>query len=113
MTNLSHLEPLGIPEKVKYLTNGLSELDAACQRNSQACFLRRSETKNRAEKGLIHAEMAKNRVSRGRVPYVYTDLTPRTNTAARCSTQMRIESWSRQVLDRRLAEVIRFVIESH
>jgi hypothetical protein len=109
----SHLEPLGIPEKVKYLTNGLSEIDAVCHRNSQACFLRRSETKNWAEKGTVHAEMPKTRVSECGVPYFATVITLGSNIAPQCSTHIHIEWWSRQVLDRRIAKVIRFVLETH
>lgn len=110
---LSYFEPLGISQKAKYLTNGLSEFDAVCNRNSQARFLRRSEAKNRAEKWIIYAEMPKNRVFEWGLPYFSTVITLGANIAAQCATHMCIESWSRQVLDRRIAKVIRFVLESH
>lgn len=75
-------------------------------------FLHRLKAKNRAENWTIHAEIAKNRVSGGRVPYFFPHLATVADTAARCSTHLPIEWWSRQVLNRRLAEVIRFVLET-
>lgn len=100
---LSQFELLEISVKVKYLTNGLSEIDAVSNWNGQSCFLRRSKAKNWAENWTIHAEMAKNTTLGGRVPYVLTDLTPGATTIARCATQMRIESWYRQAQRTRIA----------